>query len=81
MNKDKDKFLKFSDLPTGEYQIIINGRENGITLTSAMIMLKWLQSVLIVYDDRGKFLLGIKPQYNEQECLVVIRDWLNEKNE
>lgn len=70
-------FFKISDLPTGEYQIIFGDRSNS---KSAMIMLEWLKSVLEIYVDKNeKFHLGIKPKYNEQECIAVIRSWLNEK--
>lgn len=75
----KYPFFKLSDLPTGEYEIIIGARGNGVAHTSAMVMLKWLKSVLMVYDNNGKLTLGIKPQYNEEECMDVIRGWLYEE--
>ena len=80
MKEDKNQFFKLSDLLTGEYQIIIGDRGNGVAHTQAMIMLKWLKSVLEVYVDKnGKFHLDIKPQYNRQECIDVIRGWLYER--
>ena len=75
--KQSSLFYKISDLPTGEYQIIIGNRANGIAHTQAMIMLKWLKSVLMVYEDKGKLVLGIRPEYDEKECIDVIRGWLD----
>ena len=82
MDKDKNSlFFKISDLPTGEYQIIIGERANGIAHTQAMIMLKWLKSVLCVYHgDNGKLKISIKPEFNEEECMEVIRMWLYEEH-
>ena len=81
MKKDKISFLKISDLPTGEYAIIINNRSNGVAHTQAMIMLKWLKSILEVYDDKrytqGNLRLRIKEKIsNQQEILKVINVWL-----
>ena len=79
MKKENSSFFKMSDLPTGEYQILIGNRGNGVAHTQAMIMLAWLKSVLMVYENKGKLVLGIKPQYNEKECIDVIRGWLYEE--
>ena len=76
----KYPFFKISDLLNGEYQILIGGRETGKSTSSAIIMLKWLKSVLMVYEDKGKLVLGIKPQYNEEECIDVIRGWLYDED-
>ena len=78
---EKYPFFKISDLlnseyQNSEYQIIIGERAIGKSTSSAIIMLKWLKSVLMVYEDKGKLVLGIKPQYNEEECIDVIRGWL-----
>ena len=78
MKKEKNQFYKFNDLPKNEYLILIGERGNGKSHIEAESMLKWLKSVLMICSYNGNLILDIKPPYDKDACMDVIREWLVE---
>lgn len=87
MNDNKIDFWCLNDLfdekINENYKIFVGTRNEGKSIESKIIMLKWLKSVLEVYETGGtykKLDIRIKQEYaNHQEILKVIKEWLNDK--
>lgn len=86
MKDNKNVFYCLSDLFNEKinenYKIFVGTRNEGKSIESKIIMLKWLKSVLEVYETGGtynQYAIRIKENFADpQGALKVIKEWLDE---
>lgn len=76
MKKEKNSFFKISDLPTGEYQILIGERGSGKSHKEGSKMTSKENYLIIAIYDGGVGFSVATPQYN-----IDLRDfWGNNRD-